>query len=161
MPTTRTATTTKPAEAGPAPQIETRTFTEAQFLRITRSANFIGAFAFWSQLQRTAEPGERTRRHADGILRALAESQFRDWEGIAVSPQLAEIFRRYGFEPVLVMAPAECALPGSRPYASAHAICGWLVSLWLLALKVMSVYGANSVAKTGNRLLLPATLHRL
>jgi hypothetical protein len=72
--------------------------------------NVVGAFAFWTQFERLAEPEAKTLEHAQGILHAMAESQFRNCRGIAFSPQDAEIFRRFGFEPLRTMEPGESVL---------------------------------------------------
>jgi hypothetical protein len=61
----------------------TKSFTQEDFLRIMRSANLTGAFAFFRQLERMTQVEETTRMHAQGILRAMAESLFRDCRGIA------------------------------------------------------------------------------
>ena len=84
----------------------TKTLTSEDFLRVMRSANFVGAYAYWRQLERVARPEESTCLHARGILRAMAELHFRDCRGVAFSEQHAEAFRYCGFEPV------RCALPG-------------------------------------------------
>jgi hypothetical protein len=89
-------------------------FTEEQFLRMMRTANLIGAFGFWHHLERVAESESKTREHAEGILLALAESQFCDCHGVAFSPQDAEIFRSFGFEPVRTKGTGECALEERR-----------------------------------------------
>ena len=82
-----------------------KTFTPEEFLRVMRSANLVGAFGFWRSLEQVAQPDERTRVHARGVLRALAELHFRDCNGVAYSPQHAEAFRYCGFEPIGVRAP--------------------------------------------------------
>lgn len=82
-----TTTTTTKADAGPVAQIETRTFTEAQFSDVMRTANLIGAYSLWRQLERIAEPEPKTRERGEGILRASAESRFCDCQGVAFSPQ--------------------------------------------------------------------------
>jgi hypothetical protein len=72
-----------------------------------RSANLVGAFAFWRNLEGLAQPEERTRFHAQGVLHALAESHFRDCGGVAFREQHAEAFRYCGFEPVRIAAPGK------------------------------------------------------
>ena len=86
------------ADAGPAPQ--NRTFTQEQFRVGCVPPISSRHLAFWRQLERVGQPGERTRRRAHGILRVLAESQFRDCRGVAFNPRQAEAFRLFGFEPV-------------------------------------------------------------
>lgn len=56
-----------------------------------------------------ARPEERTRMHAQGVLRALAESQFQDYGGVPVSPQHAEAPRYCGLEPTRIATQGEQA----------------------------------------------------
>ena len=76
-----------------------RTFTVDQFHRVLRGANLTGAFYFWEALQQIATPDQVTSLYAEGILRVLAESLYAKCHGEALSPQLAEIFRRYDLVP--------------------------------------------------------------
>jgi hypothetical protein len=87
----------------------TKSFTEEAFCRIMRSANLLGAYGFWIQLECCAEPGERICRRAEGILREMATTQYKNCRGVAHSPQEGMIFRWFGLEPVRVMATGECA----------------------------------------------------
>jgi len=64
-----------------------------------RGANLVGAFFFWESLQQVGTPDSETSLYAEGILRVLAESLYAKCHGEALSPQLAEIFRRYDLVP--------------------------------------------------------------
>jgi hypothetical protein len=92
-----------------AAEAPTKTFTEEAFSRIMRSSSLLGAYGFWIQLECCAEPGERICRRAEGILREMAKTQYRNCRGVAHSPQEAMIFRKFGLRPVRVMEPGECA----------------------------------------------------
>jgi len=54
----------------------TKTFSAAEFRRVMRSANFIGAVTFWRALEHLADPEPRTRLHAMGVLAELARGSF-------------------------------------------------------------------------------------
>ena len=84
------------------PEEPAKTFTAEEFRRVMRSANLVGAFAFWCALESLAESDERTRFHARGVLRAMAESQFINCKGVAFSEQHAEAFRYCGLVPLAV-----------------------------------------------------------
>ena len=97
------------SSAAIAAKAPTRSFTEAAFSRIMRSSSLLGAYGFWIQLESLAEPGERIRRQAEGILREMAKTQYRT-SRVAHSPQEAMLFWKFGLPPVRVMAPGECGL---------------------------------------------------
>ena len=78
---------------------QTKTFTVDQFHHVMRGANLVGAFYFWEALQQIVAPDRETSLYAEGILRTLAESLYAECHGEALSPQLAEIFRRYDLVP--------------------------------------------------------------
>jgi hypothetical protein len=79
-------------------QQPTQTFTD-EFRRMMRGANLTGAYFFWEALQQIVTPDSETSLYAEGVLRVLAESVYAECGGEALSPQLAEIFRRYGLVP--------------------------------------------------------------
>jgi len=86
---------------------QTKTFTESQFLQAMRAFELVAVDKFWRELERLAQPEERTRFHAESILRAFAESVFEMTDGVALSPAEATAFRRSGLAPVRVAAPGE------------------------------------------------------
>jgi hypothetical protein len=85
---------------------QVRTFSTAEFLAVMRSANFVGAFAFWRALDRLAEPEVLVCFHARGVLTELARRSFQDCGGTALSEQHAEALRHFGFEPTPVQGQA-------------------------------------------------------
>ena len=84
-----------------------KTFTREEFLRVMRSGHFVGSYSFWRSLERLAQPEERTRTHAHGVLHAMAESHFVDCKAVAFSEQHAEASRYCGFQPVRIATPGE------------------------------------------------------
>ncbi len=91
----------------------TKRFHAEEFRRVQRSSNFFGAVAFWRAIERLADPEPQTRFHAMGVLRALAESQFQDCGGVALTPQYAEAFRYCGLR-AAVRAPGALAKESER-----------------------------------------------
>jgi hypothetical protein len=87
----------------------TKMFSAEEFLLVMRSANFVGAFSFWRALEPLAQSDESTCFHARGVLRAMAESQFQDCGGVALSPQHAAAFLYCGLSPVGVRPPGSLA----------------------------------------------------
>lgn len=79
-------------------------FSAAEFRNVMRSANFLGAVAFWRGLEKY-HPDSVTALHAMNILRILAESRVKDCHGLAYSPQEAECLEYCGLKPVGVMPP--------------------------------------------------------
>jgi hypothetical protein len=86
-------------------ETDTKTFTAAEFRRAMKSANFVGAVAFWRQLERLAGPVTLTRIHTMGVLEELARSSFADCSGMAFSPQQAECFEYLGLKPLGIRPP--------------------------------------------------------
>jgi hypothetical protein len=70
-----------------------------------RACNFVGAVAFWRQLERLADPEQQTRMHAMGVLRELGKRAFDDCEGLALSPHQAECFMYCGMTPTGIRSP--------------------------------------------------------
>jgi hypothetical protein len=72
----------------------------AEFCQVAQAFNFIGAVAFWRQLERLAKPERQTTIHAMGVLREIAKRAFVDCDGLAFSPQQAECFRYCALTPL-------------------------------------------------------------
>jgi len=62
-------------------------------------ASFVGAVAFWRDLERLADPELRTQLRAMGILTEIARISFAACGGMAYSPQQAECFEYCGLTP--------------------------------------------------------------
>jgi hypothetical protein len=71
---------------------DSRLFSAAEFSQIMQAYNFMGAVAFWRQLEPLAAPERPTREHAMDLLRELARRAFEDCQGFALAPQQAECF---------------------------------------------------------------------
>jgi hypothetical protein len=74
------------AHATVAENNDTKEFTLEQFESVVRSHFFMGAVTFWREVERLAEPSETTRTHERGVLRMLAQLEYR---GLAFSPEHA------------------------------------------------------------------------
>jgi hypothetical protein len=85
-------------------------FTDAEFRRIQKSSFFVGAVAFWRQVERLAGPESRTRLHAQGVLAEMARQSLEDCAGLAYSPQHAECLAYCGFPPAGMRLPGSSAL---------------------------------------------------
>jgi hypothetical protein len=86
----------------------TKRLTEDEFRRVMRSANFVGAVAFWQHLERLADPESRTCLHTLGVLTEIGRRAFDDCGGYAYSPQQRECFEYLGFEPLGIRSPGSC-----------------------------------------------------
>ena len=66
-------------------QCITKQFSAEEFGKVLRSANFIGACAFFRAIERLASPGWHTNFQAHGVLREFAMRVYEDCQGIALS----------------------------------------------------------------------------
>ena len=66
-----------PSKPGVIEAEDMKSFTREHLSRAMHCANLVGAFALWPQVERLADPDARTGFQARGLLRAMAESAFR------------------------------------------------------------------------------------
>jgi hypothetical protein len=85
----------------------TKRFTAPESHQVMRSSNLVAITAFWLELEKLAEPEERTVFHARGVLHEIGNSALEDCRGFAYSPE------QFDLPPVCVFEPL-----GIRPLGS-------------------------------------------